>query len=108
MSRVVTLPDWQGLGLAFVLLDALGGAYRAVGRRFRNYPAHPAFVRSSNRSTRWRLDKKPGTFSSPVGKNSALRNPGGKHVGGRPCAVFEYVGPALPREDAERVMGDAA
>ena len=46
ISRVVTLPDWQGLGLAFVLMDALGGAYRSAGKALRMYPAHPPFVRA--------------------------------------------------------------
>jgi len=31
VSRVVTLPDWQGLGLAFVLIERLGAAWRALG-----------------------------------------------------------------------------
>ena len=63
VSRVVTLPDWQGLGLAFVLLEKLGAAYAAIGKRFRNYPAHPAFVRA-HRPQSWRLEKKSGKFSS--------------------------------------------
>lgn len=103
VSRVVTLPDWQGLGLAFVLLDNLGAAYRAKGRRFRNYPAHPAFVQASNRSKAWRLDRKPGNGGTPVNKSSGHKS----MIGGRPCAAFEYVGPAMPREDAERLMQGA-
>ena len=104
VSRVVTLPDYQGLGLAFVLLDALGAAYRALGFRFHHYPAHPAFVRAVDRSPRWALRKKPGKFSPALGYNSAIRAAMTKKnregvlrggFGGRPCAVLEYVGPAM-------------
>lgn len=91
-SRLVTLPDYQGLGLAFVLTDAVGAAYKAKGERLRNYPAHPALVRSHDRSPKWRLVKAPGKFSNvSTSKTSQLR------MGGRPCAVFEYCGP--PAED---------
>ena len=62
VSRLVTLPDWQGLGLAFVLADTLGAAYRALGWRLRTYPAHPALVRSFDRSPMWALKERPGAY----------------------------------------------
>lgn len=94
VSRVVTLPDWQGLGLAMVLLDTLGADYAAADRRFRMYPAHPGFVRTFDRSPMWEMIKKPGVFSSKnAAGNSAVRD----RMGGRPCAVFEYVGPAAEK-----------
>ncbi len=93
VSRVVTLPDFQGLGLAFVLLDALGADYAAKGIRFRNYPAHPAFVRAHDRSPLWNMTKPPGRFST---RNQSKDHPD-LAKGGRPCATFEYVGPAADR-----------
>lgn len=99
VSRVVTLPDWQGLGLAFALLDTLGAAYRGIGKRFHNYPAHPAFVRAHDRSSAWRLEKLPGTHSSRTG----LKGISGAQQQ-RPCAVFSYVGPAMPRAEAEALI----
>jgi ABC-type iron transport system FetAB ATPase subunit len=96
VSRVVTLPDWQGLGLAFVLTEALGAAYKSVGIRFRNYPAHPAYVRANDRSMRWALVKKPGRYRPrAVGKHK---------FGGRPCAVFEYVGPGMTDRAAAQAL----
>lgn len=94
LSRGVTLPDYQGLGLAFVLFDTLSAAYKAVGDRMRLYPAHPSFVRSADRSKNWSLEKAPGVFG---GRN---KNTGGGisasfRFGGRPNAVFEYCGPAM-------------
>jgi len=105
VSRVVTLPDYQGMGLAFALIDRLGAAHRAMGLRFRNYPAHPAFVRAHDRSPMWRLKKKPGQFGSSTGESSSV---GGSAQQQRPCAVFEYVGPAMDRGEAERLIAGAA
>lgn len=87
-SRLVTLPDYQGLGLAFVLVDKIAAAYKSAGLRARTYPAHPALVRAFDRSKMWGLKKKPGRFSTP--SEGALA--GGQ--GGRPCAVFEWGGKA--------------
>lgn len=103
ISRVVTLPDWQGLGLAFVLLDTLGAAYKTCGKRFRNYPAHPSFVRSHDRSTNWRLEKAPGKFSGATGA-TGIRGAQKQ----RPCAVFEYVGSGMDRCGAQRLIAGAA
>lgn len=103
VSRLVTLPDYQGMGLAMVLVERLGQAYRACGYRLRTYPAHPSLVRSFDRSSSWELLKKPGTFNTVTGRKSMTTK--GKSTismghddrpafGGRPCAVFEYAGAA--------------
>jgi GNAT superfamily N-acetyltransferase len=104
VSRLVTLPDYQGLGLAFVLVDALGAAYRATGYRLRTYPAHPALVRGFDRTPKWRLEKKPGKFSPAFSTSSSVGA-----FGGRPCAVFEYTGDTMGTKDARALIGkDAA
>lgn len=104
MSRLVTLPDFQGLGLAFALADKIGAAFRALGRRYHSYPAHPTLIRSFDRSPSWALVKKPGLVKpnySTSGQSSVV--PGS--FGGRPCAVFAYCGHAMPLEDAQRLVG---
>ena len=102
VSRVVTLPDYQGLGLAFVLMDSLGRAMKAIGRRLHMYPAHPALTRSMDRSPLWALVKKPG-FGVP--KNRKQKQNGAKNsLGGRPCAVFCYAGPAMNRDEAVQLL----
>lgn len=98
ISRIVTLPDYQGLGLAFVLMDALGAAYRGVGRSLRMYPAHPPFVRAMDRSKSWALTKKPGLFST----RTVVTVSGS--MGGRPCAVFEYCGPEMEPNQARTLI----
>lgn len=96
VSRVVTLPDFQGLGLAFVLMDALGGLFKAVGKRLHMYPAHPPFVRAMCRSSQWALIKRPGRFSPKPGNVDGL--------GGRPCAVFRYTGQISDRSIAIEML----
>lgn len=98
ISRIVTLPDYQGLGLAFVLMDTLGRAIKGIGKRLHMYPSHPALIGSMDRSPVWELVKKPGKFSTLSGAVSTGR------FGGRPCAVFAYAGPAMGRQEAERFL----
>lgn len=100
VSRTVTLPDWQGLGLVFALNDQIGAAHRGVGLRLRVYPAHPAFVRAFDRAPKWKLITAPGAGGSA---NTKSRLAGG----GRPCAVFEYCGEAMPPREARALLGGA-
>lgn len=109
ISRIVTLPDWQGLGLAFVLADTLGAAYKALGYRLHFYPAHPPFIRNVDKSPKWAMKKRPGVYGSwgrthnDSADHTRIRDSWGN--GGRPCAVFEYVGAAMDRLDAARLIG---
>jgi len=96
LSRLVTLPDYQGLGLAFVLTDALGSAFAACGQRMHTYPAHPALIRSFDRSPVWKMERKPGMSTV----NHATTGTG--RMGGRPNAVFRYIGPAMGDEAEAR------
>lgn len=88
LSRLVTLPDWQGLGLAFVLTDVLGAAFKLSGHPFHTYPAHPALIRSFDRSPNWTLITKPGIQSRS--KTSQIKD---WKAGTRPNATFRYIGP---------------
>jgi len=95
LSRLVTLPDWQGLGLAFLLSDTLGAAYRAQRFYFHTYPAHPALIDGYDRSKFYELREKPGNIvNSGYGKNAQLGESSWRPRG-RPNAVFRYVGPTL-------------
>ena len=100
LSRLVTLPDWQGLGLAFVLSDALGAAFAALGKRLHTYPAHPALIRGYDRSRKYSLEKRPGHYSPRKGDSSSVA---GK-FGGRPCAVFCYRGESMDPAAAQRLV----
>lgn len=98
-SRLVTLPDFQGIGLALALIDRVSACYAAVGKRTRTYPAHPALIRSFDRSKAWSLIKRPGTFTAKVGVTGALDG-----AGGRPNAVFEYAGAPMDGKQAATLL----
>lgn len=110
LTRTVCMPDWQGLGLAPRLTDTLGAAYKALGWRLHAYPAHPHFIRVRDQSPNWSLRRAPSGIKNTSQNSSKHWGPGapggyGGFKGGRPCAVYAYVGPALPRDEAQRVLG---
>ena len=90
LSRLVTLPDYQGLGLAFVLTDALGGMFANRGERMNCYPAHPALIHSFARNDKWRQVKQPGTVQKQS-KSATIKGLGSERFN----AVYSYVGPKL-------------
>jgi ABC-type ATPase involved in cell division len=93
-SRTVTLPDYQGLGLAFVLSETVASAIVALDARFHAPPSHPVFVRQFSASPKWRLVKRPG-IGSVNGTAAGRTGRGVGRMGGRPNAVFDYVGPVM-------------
>ena len=106
VSRLVTLPDWQGLGLSPRLVALLGSAYAATGGRLRTYPAHPALIaafQSAQARESWRMVKDAGLRTGRT-SNSNSSSTLGSSMGGRPCAVFEYCGPAMAEKDAQRLI----
>jgi hypothetical protein len=82
-----------------ILVEKLGAAYKAVGNRMRTYPAHPALIRSFNKSNQWGLMKRPGEYSPRRGDTSEVEG-----FGGRPCAVFQYKGEPMNVETARRLL----
>lgn len=86
ISRLVTLPDYQGLGIGTRLAAALGDVYTARGERLSITASHPALLAHCRRSPAWRQTKIYKTGSRP----GRLRNYRGSP--GRAVMTFEYVG----------------
>lgn len=107
LSRLVTLPDYQGLGLAMILSEKLGAVYAAVGKRFHTYPAHPSLIRSFDRSKSWALHNRPA-FKSMVGTSSLYNRADAWRMGSRPCAVFEYCGVTMKDRAQAQALIDGA
>jgi len=101
-SRLVTLPDWQGIGLAMILIDTLGAAYKAIGKRVHTYPAHPALIRSFDKSNKWKMTIRPTKMSARNLNRKSIPSAGA--LGGRPCAVFEYIGDAMDERQARDLI----
>jgi ABC-type arginine transport system ATPase subunit/GNAT superfamily N-acetyltransferase len=98
--RTVTLPDYQGVGIGNALSGYMGALCKGVGKRLVSTTSHPAMIRSRAASEKWKMTKTPSTNSS----NSRLaKKINYKGADRRYVASFEYVGPALDRDEARRV-----
>ena len=54
-ARIVTLPDFQGIGIGMRAVAAVAELHRAEGHRINVTSSHPALVRHCERSPLWRL-----------------------------------------------------
>ncbi len=54
-ARIVTLPDFQGIGIGMRAVAAIAELHRAEGHRINVTSSHPALVRHCERSPLWRL-----------------------------------------------------
>ena len=83
VSRIVTLPDYQGIGIGAAFLETLGDIYRANKERFSITASHPSIMAHCSRSPKWKTTNVMKTGSK-----------GGKHKVsvGRAVISFEYTG----------------
>lgn len=105
VSRAVTLPDWQGLGIIHQLMETVGAAYAGAGLRFRIYPAHPSFIRSVRARTEvWRELETSTAMSNKAHRSSTSGI--GAGVGGRACGRFEFVGAPMDARTARNLIAN--
>lgn len=88
ISRIVTLPDYQGVGIGNTLLNTVAGAYMADGKKMYITTSHPAMIQSLNKSRNWAMNRKPSRVAA-VGKTSTARLATSKK---RITASFTYAG----------------
>lgn len=93
--RSVTLPDFQGVGIAGAMISHLAAAYTALGYRVFRNTGHPAEIASARRSPSWRMIRPP----SRTGRDTRRTV---KHATTRLTASFEFCGRPLPVREAER------
>jgi GNAT superfamily N-acetyltransferase len=88
-TRIVMLPDYQGLGIGMRAVAAVAELHRAEGHRINVTSSHPALIRHCDRSPLWRAVtvKKTGTAPSATTKFPQYRSSAGRSV-----VSFEYLG----------------
>jgi GNAT superfamily N-acetyltransferase len=88
ISRIVTLPDFQGIGIGMAVTEAVAGLHRREGHRVNVTASHPALIAHCRRSPRWRAVnvKKTGTANT----DRFIR--GYRGSAGRAVVSFEYMG----------------
>ncbi len=88
ISRLVTLPDFQGLGIGMRVAEAVGDLYREAGMRLNITSSHPALISHCKKSRLWRTVNVSGAAYHAAQKGV----PGYKGSGNRIVVSFEYLG----------------
>jgi GNAT superfamily N-acetyltransferase len=88
ISRIVTLPDYQGIGIGMALAETVAELNRREGFRLNITASHPAVIAHCRHSPRWRAVgvKKTGSRNS----ERFVKNYRGS--AGRAVVSFEYMG----------------
>jgi hypothetical protein len=99
--RAVCLPDFQGVGIGNAVSDAVGSVVRGFGGSYLSVTSHPAMIAARNRSPSWAMKRAPSLSSKTMPRGGIDQDSG--RSGGlstRMSACFEYVGPAMDRDQA--------
>lgn len=100
--RVVTLPDFQGIGVGVWLSDTIGSIATALGNRYCWTSSHPALIASAARSPHWKL-RTYGLANNHQARSKRVGT-GAKASVNRRTASFEYVGPKFQDEHLARKL----
>ncbi len=92
VSRIVVLPDFQGVGIGSQVLDAVCELHYRQGRKIGITTGHPGMVRHLWRSLHWRLLRRYPV--GRAGKRPGFRTAGRRGRGslGRCVIAFRYCG----------------
>ena len=88
ISRIVTLPDYQGVGIGTSVMEAVADLHRREGHRVNVTASHPAVIAHCRRSPKWRTVNIKKTGSK--GAEHFVR--GYRGSAGRCVVSFEYTG----------------
>ncbi len=86
-TRIVTLPDYQGIGIGMRAVAAVAALHRAEGLRINVTSSHPALIRHCRRSPLWKAVNVKKSGGS--GRNSKF--PAYRSAAGRAVVSFEYM-----------------
>jgi ABC-type lipoprotein export system ATPase subunit/GNAT superfamily N-acetyltransferase len=96
-SRIVCLPDFQGVGIGSRLTDVIAAAYSATGKEFSVVTSHPAMIAGMARSAKWRCTKAYDTNPPSMGISGLDTS------GSRLTCGFVFSGE--PNPDAAKSLG---
>ena len=89
-TRIVTLPDYQGVGIGMRAVAAVAALHRAEGLRINVTSSHPALIRHCRRSPLWKAVNVKKTGGS--GRRGTSKFPAYRSAAGRAVVSFEYIG----------------
>ncbi len=88
-TRIVTLPDYQGMGIGMKVVVAVADKLRSEGKRINVTSSHPALIRHCKHSPLWKAVNVKKTGASPRGTE---RFKNYRSSSGRAVVSFEYLG----------------
>ncbi|MCE9546591.1 MAG: GNAT family N-acetyltransferase, partial [Planctomycetia bacterium] len=100
ITRLVTLPDYQGIGIGMQLAEAVAELHAAAGHRLNVTASHPGLLMHCRRSPRWRTARVLRTGS----RRSGAYRPNYFGSPGRAVVSFEFVGGSQPSAGQEEVL----
>lgn len=104
LSRVVVLPDFQGLGLgAYSFTETIARIAAANGKVLCTHPAHPALVRAWAKSPLWKMTHRPD-FQRKPGHGSTIKTLLQQHAKHRRVAHFQWCGGNIGLQDREAAI----
>jgi len=88
-TRLVTLPDFQGMGIGTRVLVEVASLHREEGHRVNSTSSHPSLIRHCRHSALWKAvnARKTGSSRHTSHKYASCRNSSGRAV-----VSFEYQG----------------
>ncbi len=88
-TRIVTLPDYQGMGIGMRVVAAVASLHRQEGLRINVTSSHPGLIRHCRYSDQWKTVNVKKTGSSRGGTSRFKQY---RSSAGRAVVSFEYVG----------------
>jgi ABC-type lipoprotein export system ATPase subunit/predicted acetyltransferase len=104
ISRLVVLPDYQGVGIGRKLLTKISEKYFSYGNRVRIITSNPALLHSLKNHEKWYLTEKKRQKTEHTGAERFKS--GGWSSGKRTTYHWEFYDEALKKEKGETTMGD--
>lgn len=98
--RLVTLPDYQGVGIGMATLGYLASVASGAGFAPSITSSHPGIIRSLNASKVWEMTSAPKRHEND-GKARRDKKLSRTTSRGRLVAAFRYVGPRIARGEAD-------
>jgi GNAT superfamily N-acetyltransferase len=95
-TRIVTLPDYQGIGIGMRFVEAVAELHLEEGFRINVTSSHPALIRHCQRSPNWRTVAVKKTGQSVASKRAAFA--AYRNSAGRAVASFEYHGGGMTND----------
>lgn len=103
ISRLVVLPDFQGVGIGMLLCHTVGAMLRGVRLRVAITTGHPAMIATLRRSSAWKMTSVPRMTARPAGLPHLRRTTASNRLVGS----FEFVGDSMPVDQARTIWTDS-